>query len=203
MPKATITEKEFFEDRQGRTFADVIDDADQPFHEVIKFFNDEDRQLRMEESEIHHDRPALAGVVRELESQPRINQFLSSAHNNRNKRLRQAIGVLIRMIMEQRGWKKTGKKGSLGVRATASPRTPNHNTGGLALWFIRAERYERNQGMPFRSTRERCQDIESAVDQKPSNGRGQTRRRRQGGASSTLNSAGKQRLRLLREHNND
>ena len=50
------------------------------------------------------------------------------------------------MIMEHLGWKKTGKKGSLGVRAkiargTATPGA-YHNTGGLAFWFLRGERYE-------------------------------------------------------------
>jgi hypothetical protein len=69
--------------------------------------------------------------------------------------------VLVRIIMQRRGWQKTGRKGSLGVRAAADPQTPNHNTGGLAFWFIRAERYERNEGMRFRSVRERCQELHS------------------------------------------
>ena len=76
----------------------------------------------MEESELHHDRAPLAGVVRELESQPEIDRFLAGAHSRRSTRLRQAIGVLVRMIMERRGWQKTGKKGSLGVRAEAGQR---------------------------------------------------------------------------------
>jgi hypothetical protein len=63
------------------------------------------------------------------------------------------------MIMEGRGWKKTGRKGSLGVRAPISGRTSQpgsyHNTGGLAFWFLRAERYEREAGMPFRSVHQR------------------------------------------------
>jgi hypothetical protein len=122
----------------------------------------------MEESELHHDRAPLAGVVRELESQPAIDQFLSAVQNTRNKRLRQAIGVLVRMIMQRRGWAKTGRKGSLGVRATAAPRMPAHNTGGLAFWFIRAERYERKDGMPFRSVRDRCNEVDSADPQQTS-----------------------------------
>jgi hypothetical protein len=72
--------------------------------------------------------------------------------------LRHAIGVLVRMIMERRGWKKTGRKGSLGVRAATSSRTPLHNTGGLAFWFLRAERYVLEAGMPFRSVRMRRQE---------------------------------------------
>jgi len=72
-------------------------------------------------------------------------------------------GVLVRMIMERRGWQKTGRKGSLGVRAAGTARTPAHNTGGLAFWFVRAERYERPERMSFRSVRERCEDLESVA----------------------------------------
>jgi hypothetical protein len=111
----------------------------------------------------------LAGVVRELESQPSIDDFLSSKQPRRTKRLRQAVGVVVRMIMDRLGWKKTGKKGSLGVRATVPPRTATpgayHNTGGLAFWFLRAERYEAQDGMPFRSVRERAQKLKSSPSQ--------------------------------------
>ena len=158
-----VTRREFLGDRQGRTFADVLDDPEQPFDEVLDFFNEAERQRRMEEAEIHHDRPALAGVVRELEMQPAVDDFLASKDPPRTKRLRQAVGVLVRIIMEQRGWKKTGKKGSLGVRVhvTKGTRTPGayHNTGGLAFWFLRAERYELVDGMPFRSVRERAESV--------------------------------------------
>lgn len=154
-----VTRRAFIEDRQGRTFSDVLDDPGQPFDDVLAFFNDEERQRRMEEAEIHHDRPALSGVIRELEADPSIDRFLETQDPGRTKRLRQAVGVVVRLIMEQRGWRKTGKKGSLGVRAsvTKGTRVPGayHNTGGLAFWFLRAERYERIEGMPFRSVRER------------------------------------------------
>lgn len=159
-----ITRKMFLEDRQGRTFSDVLDDPEQPFDEVLDFFSHLDRQRRMEDSEIHHDRPALAGVVRELEAQPVIDRFLASEHPRRTKRLRQAVGVVVRIIMEARGWRKTGKKGSLGVRAKVrkGTKTPGayHNTGGLAFWFLRAERYELLDGMPFRSVRQRAAEVE-------------------------------------------
>jgi hypothetical protein len=165
MSKVIITRQDFVQDRQGRTFADVLNDPEQPFDAVLDFFNDDNRQRRMEESEMHHDRPALAGVVRELESQPAIDGFLSSRHPRRTKRLRQAIGVVVRMIMERRGWKKMGKKGSLGVRATIARQTATpgayHNTGGLAFWFLRAERYERDGGMPFLTVRDRVKKLKA------------------------------------------
>ncbi len=163
MPRITITRDDFFKDRQGRTFADVLNDPQQPFSDVLTFFNDTDRQRRMLESEIHHDRAPMAGIVRELEAQPKIGQFLSEVHPQRTQRLRQAIGVLVRMIMESQGWKKTGKKGSLGVRAEAVKASPAHNTGGLAFWFLRAERYEMEQGMPYRTVAERRKALKPAA----------------------------------------
>jgi hypothetical protein len=161
MASAKITRKDFLEDRQGKTFVDVVDDPEYPFEVALEFFSDADRQRRMEESETHHDRAPLAGVVRELESLPAINEFLSAYHAQRSQRLRQAIGVLVRMIMERRGWRKSGKKGSLGVRSARITQIPNHNRGGLAFWFVRAERYELEKGMPFRTVRERCKEFES------------------------------------------
>jgi hypothetical protein len=178
MANVSITREEFLKDRQGRTFVDVLNDPGQPFDTVLEFFSSADRQRRMEESEAHHDRAPMAGVVRELESLPAINSFLGTIQAQRNQRLRQAIGVLVRMIMEGRGWKKTGKKGSLGVRSSGSTETASHNTGGLAFWFVRAERYEHEQGKPFPSVRKRCRELESsapktgaAVKGKSSNGR--------------------------------
>ena len=81
--------------------------------------------------------------------------------------MRQAIGVLVRMIMEARGWQKTGRKGSLGVRADKNLWKFTHNSGGLAFWFIRAERYVRAEGMPFQSVRDRCQKLESTMPKQP------------------------------------
>lgn len=164
MSKVRVSKQVFLDDRQGKTFADVVNDAKQPFDFVLEFFDDKDRQRRMEESELHHDRAPLAGIVRELEALPVIDRFLRVAKVGRNTRFRQAIGVLVRIIMEGKGWKKTGRKGSLGVRAAGAKHTPAHNTGGMAFWFVRAERYELAAGMPYRSVRERCEKLES---QKP------------------------------------
>ncbi|MCA9126933.1 MAG: hypothetical protein KDB22_07605 [Planctomycetales bacterium] len=172
MAMTRVTRASFLEDRQGIKFADVLNDPNQPFDAVLEFFNDDDRQRRMEEAELHHDRAPLAGVVRELESQPDIDRFLTGIHARRSTRLRQAIGVLVRMIMERRGWQKTGKKGSLGVRASKAKGSPAHNSGGLAFWFVRAERYERAEGMPFRSVRERSQKYELEPPRHSGNGRG-------------------------------
>src|SRR5690349_16248624 len=167
MPEATMTRAAFLENRLGKAFSDVVNDPQQPFDEVLEFFNNEDRQRRMEESELHHDRPPLAGVVRELESLPEIDRFLATQHPRRAKRLRQAVGVVVRILMERRGWQTTGKKGSLGVRAVRAAHSTSpgsyHNTGGLAFWFLRAERYRRPEGMPFLSVRARNEQASGTV----------------------------------------
>jgi len=157
----SISRDDFLADKQGRTFADVLTASERPFMAALAFFNDGDRQRRMEESEIHHDRAPLAGVVRELESVPAINRFLGRIHPRRSQRFRQAIGVLIRIIMERRGWEKSGKKGSLGVRNKSAAGRPRHNTGGLAFWFIRAERYKNAKQKPFTSVRQRCRQLQA------------------------------------------
>lgn len=171
MQNLAITRETFLQDIQGRTFSDVVNDPEQPFDAVIDFFNDPQRQRRMEESEIHHDRPPLAGVVREFESIPVINRSLAETTNQRSKRLRQAVGVIVRMIMQARGWQKTGRKGSLGVRTPKKGIRFDHNTGGLAFWFIRAERYSCTAGRPFLSVKERCREFESEKMKKTKTGK--------------------------------
>lgn len=168
MGKTEISRAEFLEDVQGKTYADVVNDPEQPFDCLLAFFSDKGRQRRMEESELHHDRAPLAGVVRELESLPEIDAFLNRAQPSRNTRFRQAVGVLVRVLMERRGWRKTGRKGSLGVRAAGALKMPAHNTGGLAFWFVRAERYELPEGMPYLSVRQRGERLETRHSRKSS-----------------------------------
>jgi hypothetical protein len=175
MSRVMIDRQDFLQDRQGRTFADVLSDPEQPLDAVLEFFSEEARQRRMEEAEIHHDRPPLAGVVRELEAQPPVDKFLSSQHPRRTKRLRQAVGVVVRMVMERLGWKKTGKKGSLGVRAKISHGTAKpgayHNTGGLAFWFLRAERYEHPDQKTYPSVRGRARKVATVKSKQSSRGK--------------------------------
>ena len=79
-----ITLEEFQADRHGKTFADILNDPNIPFDKVLQFFNDPARQQRMEDSEIHHDRAPLAGVVRELESLAAVRDVLQSLKRRRS-----------------------------------------------------------------------------------------------------------------------
>ncbi len=152
---------QFAQDTQGRRYADVL--KQDLFQSILIFFDDPDRQRRMVESELHHDRPALAGVVKELEDREDLNEFLATNPGHITTRFRQAIGVVVRVIMENKGWRKTGRKGSLGVRTKTKDASPmkgaTTNTGGLSVWFTRAERYEPKDGMPFRPVEKRSEEI--------------------------------------------
>jgi hypothetical protein len=103
-PRVIITRDGFLQDRQGRTFADVVNDPEQPFDTVLDFFNSEDRQRRMVESEARYGKAPLAAVERDLESQPSVQDFLSSKAPHRTKRLGQVVTVVVRMIMDRLGW---------------------------------------------------------------------------------------------------
>ena len=156
--------EQFAEDDQGRRFADVMNDTRISFIAILEFFDEPDRQRRMVEAERDHDRPALAGVVRELEARPDVSQFFLVNGRHTTTRFRQAVGVVVKIVMRERGWRTTGRKGSLGVRSKATPATTgaenDHNTGGLALWFTRAERYDLATGTPYPSVAERAQRID-------------------------------------------
>lgn len=152
----------FARDAQGRRYADVL--KLDLFQSILTFFEEPDRQRRMVESELHHERPALAGVIREFENQEGVDDFFGKNPGHVTTRFRQAIGVVVRIIMESNGWKTTRRKGSLGVRTKAkmidgTPLGATANTGGLSVWFTRAERYEPTTKMPFRSLEERVNDI--------------------------------------------
>lgn len=129
----------------GAKFKDVVEDKRISFENVLNFFSDEERQKRMENSQIHHDRPALAGVIKEFEQTPEFDSFFKGYDAHETVRFRQSIGVVVQILMEKKGWSKTGKKVSLGVRKKVTPGTTTpgayYNKSGLSLWFTKAEYY--------------------------------------------------------------
>ena len=142
---SVITSQDFTAHSTGRRFGDVLSDPRVNFQDVLDFFNDPAIRQRMKNSELHHDRPAFAGVVKSLEQVPSVDQFLSGHDAHTTQRFRQAVGVVILMAMTDESWKKTGKKGSLGRRAKVIPGTTTPgayiNASGLSRWFTQTERY--------------------------------------------------------------
>ena len=125
-----LTREDFLGDPHARHYRDVVEDVRIHFDEWLEFFNDPRRQLRLQDAETCHRRPALAGVVRELEAD-RAFQIIARHKRDDTRRHRQAIGVIVKLIMEGHGWRKTGTKGFLG----------GTRPGGLSKFFGTAERY--------------------------------------------------------------
>jgi len=136
----TITLKDFRSDLQGRRYADLTGDALEALKAVLALLNDEEAQRRMEDAEERHDRPALAGVVRDIEALKPVEKYLSSHDAHDTVRFRQAVGVAVRIVMDARGWDTTGDKGSVGRRVRG---TYENTPGSVSRWFTRSERYRR------------------------------------------------------------
>jgi hypothetical protein len=149
----TLTVADFLSDPHGRTYSDVVNDPRIVFDDWLKFFNTDARQQRMMDAEQDHERPALAGVVKELESHSAFSGFLSGRDAHTTTRGRQCIGTLVSIYMQRSKWQKTGIKGSLGTRAAASPGSTipgaYHNKSGLSKWFTKAEHYVPETGFPY------------------------------------------------------
>lgn len=150
----TLSVTDFIQHPLGRRFADVAHDEDVPFRQLLNFLNCPAIQQRMRDSEIHHDRPALAGVVKELEHDTDFESYLANTDAHVTVRFRQAIGVAACILMEQMGWRRTGRKGSLGQRQTVRSHTSTpgayRNRSGISQWFTKSERYEPPDGYPYR-----------------------------------------------------
>jgi hypothetical protein len=123
-----MTMKDFEQDEQGRRYQDVLSrSADRAALEAaLEIISGADGVRRMREAETVHDRPALSGVVRAIEAHPTFARAFEKRPREYTDRLKQAVGVAVRIVMERSGWRKTGRKGLLSK---------------LARWFKSAERY--------------------------------------------------------------
>lgn len=157
-----VPQSAFLADPHGRRYGDVVNADPQLFAEVVGFFDDEHRHQRLVDAELHHDRPALAGVVVELEHEQWFEAHMMKTDAHKTQRLRQAIGVLVRLIMENYGFHTTGRKGLLGRREKVAPGTTTpgayHNSSGTSLWFGSAERYEL-EANPYESVKDRSKRL--------------------------------------------
>jgi hypothetical protein len=104
--------QQFLADEQGKTYTDVVKDKRFDLDLIFRFLSDPKRVNRMLMAQEHFLLPPLGGVAVEMETHYAF-QTLMEAPKQTTRRLRQAIGVAVRIIMEQNGWKKTGIKGSM------------------------------------------------------------------------------------------
>jgi hypothetical protein len=137
-----VSLSDFSMDKQGRRFADVVSDTRIDFSKIIGFFNRPEIEKRLIDAELHHKRPALAGVIVEFEKLKEIDEFFTKHDAHTTVRFRQAIGVLVKLHMQKNGWQTTNIKGALGKR---DPNAQYSNTeSSLSKWFIKAERYSKS-----------------------------------------------------------
>jgi len=117
----SITLEDFAQDAHGRKYVRCLESHPAATDRLLVLLNDPCSEHRLEDAEdLGHS--ALSGIARFLDRDPDIGPVLEA-----DNRFRQAIGVAVRLKMEELGWQKTGTKGP--VVATDS--------------FSRAERYKR------------------------------------------------------------
>jgi hypothetical protein len=141
----------FLDDSQGRRYTDVLSDPRYNFDQVLNFFDDERRQDILVMAEERFETAPLVGVVKEFESIPWINDFFRGNDGHTTTRFRQAVGVVVKVVMAQKGWHPIKQRAALGQRrhVAARTRTPGayQNDTGISKWFTRAARYVKCDGV--------------------------------------------------------
>jgi hypothetical protein len=75
------------------------------FRSLQRILDDPKSIRRMEDAEAIHDSPALAGIVQEIEEDPRIAEILEPK-DSAAVAFRQLVGYQVLMAMERNGWRK-------------------------------------------------------------------------------------------------
>jgi hypothetical protein len=114
----SVSRLTFSSDPHGSKYLKVLDANAEARERFVCLLNDPCNEHRLLDAEaLGH--PALSGIVRFLDADPDIGPVVAT-----DLRFRQAVGVGVRLKMEELGWVKTGVKGPV---ASAN--------------FSRAERY--------------------------------------------------------------
>ncbi len=108
----------FESDAHGAKYVKALDAHASARDRFFELLNDACNEHRLQDAEaLGH--PALAGIVRFLDDDPETGWVVAT-----ELRFRQAVGVGVRLKMEELGWVKTGVKGPV-----------------ASVHFSRAERY--------------------------------------------------------------
>ena len=98
MLKLATTRLDSLQDRQGRKFAAVMNDSEQPFDTVHGFSICGGGHHPIQDSVTHELIP-----LTEVEAQPPIDDLFSSEHPHGTKRSRQAVDVQAHLSLEHHG----------------------------------------------------------------------------------------------------
>lgn len=114
----SVERRSFESDPHGAKYVKALDAHPEARDRFLRLLNESCNEHRLLDAEaLGH--PALAGIVRFLDNDPVIGLVVAN-----ELRFRQAVGVGVRLKMEELGWAKTGVKGPI-----------------TSVYFSRAERY--------------------------------------------------------------
>lgn len=135
----------FLRDVQGSRYRNEHASWPLNFAAILNGLDDPAWQARMIASS-RAGRPALAGVVMDIEGRPDVASYFRTTDSHETRRFRQAIGVGVRIAMERLGWRTTGRKLALGRRIAVAPDTTTpgahrNDPADPATWFSKAEVY--------------------------------------------------------------
>lgn len=102
-----LAEHDIRADKHACTYSDVLQDFESACARLLEILNQPVAQLAMELAEERFGLPALVGVVKEIEDDA------GTSEASKHLRFRQFVGDCIRVLMERRGWHRTGEKDSI------------------------------------------------------------------------------------------
>ena len=116
----------------GRRFLPVAEDHKVPAKQVLDLLNDPRILEGMAFVTKSIDYPALGAIVKELEQNKEVAKYFGATASKNTLRFRQFVGMAVRLAMEEKGFRTTGKKGYI---------------GSISKWFTRAEIFEPSSGV--------------------------------------------------------
>lgn len=105
-----LSAADFADDFHATKYRDEIGRHPEAMLRLFSILNDPENERRLADAEVHGF-PALFGVARFIEADPVICRVL--ADDETSLRLRQTIGVAVKLKMAKLGWRPSGRKGSV------------------------------------------------------------------------------------------
>ena len=102
--------EDFGMDSHAAKYIGALEAKSEAFERLLLLLNDPSHEQRLIDAEAH-GLPALAGVVRFIESDAVISRELTGKGGS--LRFRQAVGVAVKLKMAKLGWRVTGSKGAV------------------------------------------------------------------------------------------
>ena len=132
-----ISRKSFQDGPHGRRFLPVLDNPKVPAKQVVDLLNEPRILEGMAFVTKSIEYPALGAIVKELERVTEIAKYFAATPSRETLRFRQFVGMAVRLAMEGKGFRTTGRKGYIGT---------------ISGWFTRAEIFEPSSSTSSKKT---------------------------------------------------